>query len=305
LVPDSAAGERLDTFLARVTGESRSTIIDWIAEGLISVDGRPSAKSKQLSPGQVISVSAQVPLESKNSPAQQLSDNDEQASIVDVTSDFVVVDKPAGLAAHPSVGWAGSDVLASLQKQGISIATSGAAERQGVVQRLDVGTSGLMVIARTEIAYSRLKQQFRNREVEKTYHAVVQGHPDPLAATLDAPIARSKRHDYKFVVDAAGKPAVTHYETLELMPRAALLEVKLETGRTHQIRVHFSTFNHPLVGDPVYGSDPKLAAELGLGRQWLHAVGLAFRHPTSGEWISFQSEYPEDLRIALERLRNP
>lgn len=272
--------------------------------GLATIDGKRASKSQSLSAGQVIELSPLPAAVAEVSAQLELSDLGEAMTVVEVTRDFVVIDKPAGLAAHPSVGWAGSDVLAKLHLEGISIATSGAAERQGVVQRLDVGTSGLMVVARTESAYSRLKQQFRDREVEKTYHAVVQGHPDPSAATLDAPIARSKRHDYKFVVDALGKPAITHYQLIELMPRAALLEVKLETGRTHQIRVHFSAFHHPLVGDPVYGSDPKLAAELGLKRQWLHAVGLAFRHPISDEWMRYESEYPQDLRIALERLRN-
>ena len=290
-------------FLAATLGQSRTATAALISQGRVTVDGQVATKSQALSPGQVVLIHVAAADEDSTS-TNELSNSVEEVVLVEVLDDFVVIDKPAGLAAHPSVGWSGSDVLASLQRQGVSVSTSGAAERQGVVQRLDVGTSGLMVVARTEIAYSRLKQQFRNREVDKTYHALVHGHPDPSAATLDAPIARSRRHDYKFVVDPAGKPAVTHYETIELMPRAALLEVKLETGRTHQIRVHFSTFHHPLVGDPVYGGDPKLAGELGLNRQWLHAVRLAFKHPLSGEWVTYHSDYPQDLQIALERLRN-
>jgi 23S rRNA pseudouridine1911/1915/1917 synthase len=216
-----------------------------------------------------------------------------------------VVNKPSGVAAHPSVGWAGPTVGGALLARGITLATSGAQERQGIVQRLDVGTSGLMVMAKGERAYSVLKQAFRDRAVSKTYHALVQGHPDPASATIDSPIARSQRHDYKFTVSAEGKPSVTHYETLEMFAGAALLKVGLETGRTHQIRVHFSAFGHPLVGDPLYGSDPKLAARLGLDRQWLHAVELGFAHPITGEAMHFYSEYPQDLENALIQLRSP
>ena len=161
-----------------------------------------------------------------------------------------------------------------------------------------------MVLAKSERAYSVLKQAFRDRSVSKTYHALVQGHPDPASGTIDTPIARSTRHDYKFTISHDGKPAVTHYQTLELLPAAALLEIGLETGRTHQIRVHFAHFNHPLVGDPLYGADPVLAQRLDLDRQWLHAVRLGFQHPISGEELVFESEYPGDLRNSLERLRD-
>jgi 23S rRNA pseudouridine1911/1915/1917 synthase len=160
-----------------------------------------------------------------------------------------------------------------------------------------------MVLAKSERAYSVLKQAFRDRTVKKTYHALAQGHPEPASGTIDTPIARSQRHDYKFTISEDGKPAVTHYKTIELFPSAALLEVGLETGRTHQIRVHFSHFRHPLVGDPLYGADPKLAAALGLDRQWLHAKRLAFTHPISGDWVEFEADYPADLELALQKLR--
>ena len=161
-----------------------------------------------------------------------------------------------------------------------------------------------MVLAKSEAAYSNLKQAFRDRVVKKTYHALVQGHPDPSNGTIDTPIARSTKHDYKFTISAEGKPAVTHYETLELLPAAALVKVGLETGRTHQIRVHFAHFRHPLVGDPLYGADPKLASALNLNRQWLHAKKLGFDHPISVEFVEFESDYPVDLEIALNRLRD-
>jgi 23S rRNA pseudouridine1911/1915/1917 synthase len=217
--------------------------------------------------------------------------------------DLVVVDKPAGVAAHPSVGWEGPTVGGALLAQGISISTSGAQERQGIVQRLDVGTSGLMVLAKSEVAYSRLKQAFRDRAVHKVYHAVIQGLADPLAGTFDAPIGRHPKHEFKFAVMEGGKPSVTHYETLEAFPSASLVEIVLETGRTHQIRVHFSAFRHPLVGDTMYGADPVLAAKVGLDRQWLHAMRLSFTHPTSGEPVEFESSYPADLQHALDVLR--
>jgi 23S rRNA pseudouridine1911/1915/1917 synthase len=217
---------------------------------------------------------------------------------------IVVIDKPAGVVSHPSVGFEGPSVPGVLLARGIQLATSGAQERQGIVQRLDVGTSGLMVLAKGERAYSVLKQAFRDRSVKKTYHALCQGHPDPATGTIDTPIARSQKHDYKFTISEDGKNAVTHYKTLEMLPAAALMEIGLETGRTHQIRVHFSHFRHPLVGDPLYGADPTLAARLGLDRQWLHAKRLGFQHPISMDYVEFESEYPSDLQLALEQLRD-
>ncbi len=215
----------------------------------------------------------------------------------------MVVDKPVGVAAHPSPGWTGPTVVGALAAAGYRISTSGAAERQGIVHRLDVGTSGLMVVAKSERAYTLLKRAFKERTVEKVYHALAQGHPEPTTGTIDAPIGRHPHADYKFAVTADGKPSVTHYEVLEMVPAASLVEVHLETGRTHQIRVHFAALRHPLVGDLTYGADPRLAERAGLGRQWLHAVRLGFEHPSTGGWLEVTSEYPDDLRNALEVVR--
>ena len=214
-----------------------------------------------------------------------------------------MVDKPTGVAAHPSLGWEGPTVVGALAAAGFRVATSGAPERQGVVHRLDVGTSGLMVVAKSETAYSTLKHAFKERTVEKIYHAVVQGHPDPLTGTIDAPIGRHPNHSWKFAVVPDGKPSVTHYETLEAFPGASLLEIHLETGRTHQIRVHMAALRHPCAGDPLYGADPTMSARLGLTRQWLHAHKLAFAHPATGDWVQFESPYPADFEHALEILR--
>ncbi len=224
--------------------------------------------------------------------------------VVHQDDDVVVVDKPVGVAAHPSPGWSGPTVLAGLAAYGIGVSTSGAAERQGIVHRLDVGTSGLMVVAKSERAYTLLKRAFKERTVDKTYHALVQGHPDPSRGTIDAPVGRHPVHDYRWAVVAGGKDSVTHYETIEAFAAASLLEVHLETGRTHQIRVHFSALRHPCVGDLTYGADPTLAARLGLQRQWLHAVRLAFEHPATRERVTYESAYPADLAHALDVIRD-
>ncbi|CCI53504.1 MAG: RluA family pseudouridine synthase [Tetrasphaera jenkinsii] len=297
-VPDGLAGERLDSAVARMFGVSRAQAAALAAAGEILVGGQVAAKSTRLGTGDVVEV--RLP-----GPADELTVVPELVagmSIVHEDHDIVVVDKPAGVAAHPSVGWDGPNVLSGLAAAHVRIATSGAAERQGIVSRLDVGTSGLMVVAKSESAYSILKQAFRSRSVDKTYHTVVQGLPDPLSGTIDAPIGRHPGHDYRFAVMASGRPSVTHYELLEAFRSASLLEIKLETGRTHQIRVHFSALRHPCVGDLTYGADPTLATRLGLVRQWLHAVELGFLHPETGKPVTFTSPYAADLAHALDLL---
>ncbi|WP_311477918.1 RluA family pseudouridine synthase [uncultured Gulosibacter sp.] len=297
-LPDGLVGERVDTGVAKLMGLSRSRVADLAAAGDILVDGVAASKSDRLPAGAMLHIEweHERPLQVEPIPVPELE-------IVHDEPSFVVVMKPVGVAAHPSVGWSGPTVLGALAAAGFRITTSGQPERQGIVHRLDVGTSGLMVVAKSETAYSVLKQAFRDRAVDKTYHAVVQGLMDPLSGTIDAPIGRHPGSSWKFAVVADGKPSITHYDTIEAFRRASLLEVKLETGRTHQIRVHTSAQGHPCVGDPLYGCDPKLAAALGLDRQWLHAVGLGFVHPLTGEYVSFTSNYPDDLQQALEALR--
>lgn len=300
-VPQARVGERLDAGLAKMLGMSRTQVSELIDTGKVLVDGSVVDKATKLAESQII----EVDLESTEKVLEVTAEDVPELKIVFQDSDLVVVDKPAGVVSHPSLGFEGPSVPGVLLSRCIQLSTSGASERQGIVQRLDVGTSGLMVLAKSERAYSVLKQAFRDRVVKKTYHALVQGHPDPASGTIDTPIARSTKHDYKFTISQAGKRAITHYQTLELLPTAALLEVGLETGRTHQIRVHFSHFRHPLVGDLLYGADPKISSKLALDRQWLHAVALGFQHPMSGEELSFSSEYPTDLAKALDALRDP
>ncbi|HET6153090.1 MAG TPA: RluA family pseudouridine synthase [Marmoricola sp.] len=299
-VPEGLAGERVDVGLARLFGVSRSKAAEMVQSGLVRLDGASAAKSDRLLPGTTIEVSlppAADPLEVKAEMVEGITVLHDDESIV-------VIDKPVGVAVHPSMGWTGPTVVGHLAAAGYRIATSGAPERQGIVQRLDVGTSGVMVICKGERAYSVLKNAFRHREIDKTYHALVQGHPDPLEGTIDAPIGRAPKSDWKFAVREDGKHSVTHYQTLEAHRFASLLEIQLETGRTHQIRVHMAALKHPCVGDLTYGADPTLAKRLGLERQWLHAVRLGFTHPDTGEYVSYTSPYPEDLAIALEKIRD-
>ena len=300
LVPDGLAGERVDVAAARMTGLTRSRIADLIADGCVRLGGEPVQRAAtRVSAGDLLEVDLSEPVRQAR-VVPQLADG---LQIIHEDADIVVIDKPSGVAAHPSLGWTGPDVASHLAAAGVQIATSGAAERQGIVQRLDVGTSGLMVVAKSEYAYSVLKQAFRDRSVDKTYQALAQGHPDPFTGTIDAPIGRHPGHDWKFAVTTAGRAALTHYRTLEVLRAATLLEIQLETGRTHQIRVHLAALGHPCVGDPLYGSDPVLAARLQLDRQWLHAVGLGFVHPGSGEYVSFASPPAADLQAALSLLR--
>lgn len=298
LVPDGLEGERVDAGVARLFGVSRTKAADLAADGHVVLDGKSVAKSERLVAGSMLEVSLPRPEESPS--LQVIAQPVPGMSIVHDDDDIVVVDKPVGVAAHPSVGWSGPDVVSGLAAAGYRISTSGAPERQGIVSRLDVGTSGLMVVAKSEYAYTHLKQAFRSRTVDKTYHALVQGLPDPVVGTVDAPIGRHPGHDYKFAVLKSGKPSITHYEVLEAFRHASLLDIHLETGRTHQIRVHFAALHHPCCGDLTYGADPTLAARLKLDRQWLHAVGLGFEHPGTGEYVHFESPYPEDLQRALD-----
>ncbi|GAB2514142.1 RluA family pseudouridine synthase [Paramicrobacterium agarici] len=294
-VPDGLEGVRADAGIAKLLGFSRSFAAEVIDVGGVELDGRRLQKSDRLRANGWLTVSWTP----RHEPVIEAIAVDDLAIVHD-DDDIVVVDKPTGVAAHPSVGWTGPTVLGALAAAGYTIATSGQAERAGIVHRLDVGTSGLMVVAKTERAYTALKRAFHDREVEKIYNAVVQGHPDPFTGTIDAAIGRHPKHDWKFAVTSDGKPSVTHYETLEAFPYASLLEVRLETGRTHQIRVHMAAVKHPCVGDPLYGADPTLSERLGLTRQWLQAVRLSFAHPATGEWTSFSAPYAPDLQHALD-----
>jgi 23S rRNA pseudouridine1911/1915/1917 synthase len=299
-VPDGLHGMRLDQAVSRLFGLSRTAAADLVEAGDALVDGVARAKSEKVNAGSWLEVTLPAPVAAPvlvPTPVHGMK-------IIYSDDDIVVVDKPVGVAAHPSPGWTGPTVIGGLAAMGQNVATSGAAERQGVVHRLDVGTTGLMTVAKSEMAYTALKRAFKEREVEKRYHAVVQGHLDPLRGTIDAPIDRHPTADWKFAVMSEGKPSVTHYDTLEAFRSASLVDVKLETGRTHQIRVHFSALRHPCVGDLTYGADPTLSGRLKLDRQWLHARELAFLHPRTHDEVRFVSDYPDDLKYALDVLED-
>lgn len=297
-VPEGLDGERLDAAIARMFGLSRAHAAELIGNGAVLLAGRPAAKSDRVPAGEWLDVTLPPPA----SPVAERPLAVPGLEVVFEDADIVVVDKPVGVAAHPTIGWTGPTVLHGLLATGHQLASSGAAERQGIVHRLDANTTGLMVVAKSERAYSVLKQAFRDRAVDKWYHALVQGHPDPLRGTIDAPIARHPAGDGRFAVVADGRSAVTHYDVIEAFRAASLTEIKLETGRTHQIRVHMAAVRHPCVGDRLYGADPVLAARLGVTRQWLHAVRLSFAHPDDGRLVEFASDYPAELRASLDVL---
>jgi 23S rRNA pseudouridine1911/1915/1917 synthase len=297
-VPDGLEGQRVDQALSRLFGLSRGVAADLADAGGVLLDGRVRAKGDRVSGGSWLEVELPAP------PGEPVAPEPvDGLTVVHDDDDIVVVDKPVGVAAHPSPGWDGPTVVGGLAAAGYRVSTSGAAERQGVVHRLDAATTGLMVVAKSERAYTALKAAFKERTVEKGYHALVQGHPDPSRGTIDAPIDRHPRHDWRFAVVSGGRPSVTHYQVLEAFPAASLVDIQLETGRTHQIRVHFAALRHPCVGDMTYGADPSLAGRLGIERQWLHAVRLGFPHPGDGSWVEITSEYPPDLAGALAVLR--
>ena len=298
LITEEHDGERVDSALAKILELSRSTVADLLNAGEVLQGKKPLSKSDRVQPGDRLTVLMPAifdPLELKPTPIEELD-------IVYDDDDVVVVNKPVGCAAHASPGWTGPTVVGALIARGYRISTSGPQERQGIVQRLDAGTSGLMLLAKNETSYNNMKNQFRNRTVKKVYHTLVQGHIDPSEGTIDAPIGRHPREDYRFAVVADGKPSITHYSLIEYYSSASFLRVELETGRTHQIRVHFNALRHPLVGDLAYGGDPVLAARLEIKRPWLHAIELTFNQPTSDERITLSAPLPDDLKRALELL---
>jgi 23S rRNA pseudouridine1911/1915/1917 synthase len=297
-VPEGVAGERIDSALTRVLGLSRTAVVKLLEDGDITTGGKAMPKSDRVTEGQVIEVLMPAPVNTDPIPLTPL----EGLTIIYDDQDIVVIDKPIGCAAHPSPGWTGPTVVGALMAAGYSVSTSGPAERQGIVHRLDVGTSGLMIVAKSDTAFHVLKDAFRNRTVEKIYHAMVQGHLDPTTGTIDAPIDRHPKEDHRFAVVATGKESITHYEVIEFYRGVSMVKVELETGRTHQIRVHFSALHHPLVGDTTYGADPVLAKSLQMSRPWLHAAQLRFAHPVTGQALEFHAPYPADLTRSLALL---
>lgn len=293
--PDALIGKRFDVAVSKMLGISRAKSAELIETNQVRGLNREMAKSSTLMEGDIVEFDI---VEERKEPEPLAED----MAVVYEDDDVIVVDKPVGVAAHASVGWTGPTVLGSLLQRGVHITSLGAAGRQGIVSRLDVGTSGLMLVCKSDLAYKEMRRQFAEHEVVKTYHALVQGNLKEDMATIEAPIGRAKVSDFRFTVTPTGKEAITHWDVLERFGEATLVKVNLETGRTHQIRVHFSSIGHPLVGDPMYGANPVMAKELGLERQWLHAMQLEFRHPRTHVWTTVKSRYPADLQHALDSL---
>ena len=293
--PDALIGKRFDVAVSKMLGISRAKAAELVETSQVRGFNRDMAKSSILMDGDIVEFDI---AEERVEPEPVAED----MAVVYEDDDVVVVDKPVGVAAHASAGWTGPTVLGSLLQRGVHITSMGAAGRQGIVSRLDVGTSGLMLVCKSDLAYKELRRQFAEHEVVKTYHALVQGNLKEDKATIEAPIGRAKVSDFRFTVTPTGKEAITHWDVLERFGEATLVKINLETGRTHQIRVHFSSIGHPLVGDPMYGANPVMAKELGLERQWLHAMQLEFRHPRTRVWTTVKSHYPADLQHALDSL---
>lgn len=293
--PDALIGKRFDVAVSKMLGISRAKAAELVETSQVRGFNRDMAKSSILMDGDIVEFDI---AEERVEPEPVAED----MAVVYEDDDVVVVDKPVGVAAHASAGWTGPTVLGSLLQRGVHITSMGAAGRQGIVSRLDVGTSGLMLVCKSDLAYKEMRRQFAEHEVVKTYHALVQGNLKEDKATIEAPIGRAKVSDFRFTVTPTGKEAITHWDVLERFGEATLVKINLETGRTHQILVHFSSIGHPLVGDPMYGANPVMAKELGLERQWLHAMQLEFRHPRTRVWTTVKSHYPADLQHALDSL---
>ena len=292
-VPDAAAGERLDRFLAGLPEiGSRAVAERLLSEGAVLVDGRPRSKSARLAGGEEVEFEPPAPAPSGLTPETM------ELSVPFEDEHLLVVDKPPGLVVHPAPGHASGTLVHGLLAYDVEGGEE--SERPGIVHRLDRDTSGLLVVARSPEAHRRLEELVRTRALTREYLALVAGRPSSRRGTIDAPIGRDRRDPLRHSLDTdAPREAVTHFELEELLPRHALLRVRLETGRTHQIRVHLAAIDLPVAGDPLYGRP----GDLGLERQFLHAMRLAFEHPITGMPIDVTSPLPEDLADALRKAR--
>ena len=297
-VPPALAGERLDRVVSLLAGCSRTEATRWIAEGRVAINGEAvTARSRHLEAGEVVSVD--VPEAADPTP---LADRDVEFRVVHADDDVIVIDKPAGLVVHPGSGHPDGTLVNGLLAQFPEIASVGQSERPGIVHRLDRGTSGLLVVARTQTAYEALVGDLAAHRVLREYRAVVVGHPDSGRGLIDAPIGRSARNATRMAVQTTGKPARTRYEVVETFSKplsCALIRCELETGRTHQIRVHVAAIGHPVLGDTTYGGT---RSELGMSRPFLHAHTLGFTHPGTGEHVELSAPLPNDLVEILSQL---
>jgi len=304
-VSPAAAGERLDAFLAaRVEGWSRARLQRLIEDGDVLVNRNAVKPSFKIHDGDEIEV------ELTAAPAAAFVPEDIQLEILYEDEDLVVVNKPAGMVVHPAAGVESGTLANALAFHFQRLSNAGGAGRPGIVHRLDKGTSGLMVVAKTESAHEALADQFRAREVFKSYIALVHGQVEREIGEIDQPIARDPRNRTRMAVVRAGRAALSLYKVRRRFDRFTLLNVELKTGRTHQIRVHFAWLKHPVVGDEVYGGgrdktvpDSRVRSQIEkLGRQFLHAEHLGFRHPRTQEALRFSAPLPAELQALLDAL---
>jgi 23S rRNA pseudouridine1911/1915/1917 synthase len=296
-----AAGRRLDEVVAELAGTSRAQAARWAEDGRVAVDGRSRPKAHRLRGGERLTW---TPPEAP--PPDRPVAEDRPLAVRYEDDRLLVVAKPAGLVVHPGPGHpTGTLVNALLGRPRTSLsAGGGAADRPGIVHRLDKDTSGLLLVAKDDATHLALARDLAAHRVERRYLALVQGRLPAAAGTVDAPVGRHPRDRKRMaVVPAGGRRAVTHWRVLETFPAVQLTEATLETGRTHQVRVHLASLRHPLVGDRAYGADPTLAARLGVPRPFLHAWRLAFTHPGDGHRVDLTEPLPADLQAALDRLR--
>jgi 23S rRNA pseudouridine1911/1915/1917 synthase len=298
--PGQVAGRRLDEVVAELAGTSRAQAARWASDGLVEVDGRPRPKSYRLRGGERLAW-APPPAPPDGDPVAE----DRPLTVRHEDDHLLVVAKPPGLVVHPGPGHpTGTLVNALLGRPGASLSAGGGdAGRPGIVHRLDKDTSGLLLVAKDDATHQALARDLAAHRVERRYLALVQGRLPAETGTVDAPVGRHPRDRKRMAVVPGGHPAVTHWRVLETFPAVQLTEATLETGRTHQVRVHLASLRHPLAGDRTYGADPTLATRLGLTRPFLHAWRLAFTHPATGDRVDLTEPLPPDLQGVLDQLR--
>ncbi|HEY3374336.1 MAG TPA: RluA family pseudouridine synthase [Candidatus Aquicultor sp.] len=298
LVGADDAGERLDVFLSKnpdITSRSfAQTLID---RGLVLVDGKHLAKNYRVQNGQIIDVTI---------PPPELTEIQPENIPLDIKyedNDLIVLSKPAGMVVHPAHGHSSGTLVNALLAHAENLSGIGGVTRPGIIHRLDKDTSGLMIVAKNDQAHQALSKELKDREIKRTYLTLVHGRFKEIEGTVDAPIGRSPRFRQKMsVMGTAARDAISHYRLIAMYDDYSLAEVSLKTGRTHQIRVHMKYIHHPVVGDPVYGTNGS-KRDLGLARQFLHAYRLEFTHPRTGERMCFEDQLPADLQGTLERLK--
>lgn len=291
IVEEPAGGNRLDVVVATASGLSRARAGELVGRGGVRVDGRVERKSYRVAPGEVIEI--------EQPPAPEVTPPGGVGVVVQ-DEHLLVVDKPAGVVTHRAPGLAEGTLVDALEADGHDLAALPGPDRPGIVHRLDRDVSGLLVVAKTDAAHAALSEAMRRREITRRYVALVQGSPETDRGKIDAPIGRDPRTPTRMTVLAHGRPSTTLFAVRDRLVRVSLVDVQLQTGRTHQIRVHLSSIGHPVAGDAAYGADARLSRELGLARPFLHAAELAFTHPVTGAPVEARSPLPPELSAALD-----